>query len=185
MSEADDPAGSTGGTAAPCPMCGHVNATDAVACTACGHGEVEQEWPAAADPQRANGRLFRVLVVFSIVCYLLLLAELFAAPALYSLATLEALSWNWHGEIVAIPPFWAWVKVALYMVATVSLYRFSWPGRLVYTSLLALSALLAPLSGIFVSVGIGSLLSTLICMADGAILVMAWTTPLRERFVRL
>ncbi len=186
MSEKDRPAaGSTGGMAVPCPLCGHVNEAEAVACTACGHSEAEQEHPAAAEPLRTNVKLFRLLIVFSTTCYLLLIAEVFAAPSLYSLTSLEALSWNWRGEIVPIPPVLAWAKVSLYVVAAVSLYRFSWPGRLVYTLLLATGLLLTPLSGVYVTVGIGSLLSGCVNMADGAILVMAWTPPLRERFVRL
>lgn len=69
-----------------------------------------------------------------------------------------------------------WVAVA------VGLWNFSRSARLVFALGIAFFALFTLLAGVQVDTAYGSFLGTIINLANGAILVMAFTAPLKDRF---
>jgi hypothetical protein len=127
-------------------------------------------------------RLFRALVIISTGSYLIWFFQLLLGGRLISPGVWGALAWEDYGAVLQIPPGLTWLFMLFSVAVAVGLYRFSKSARIVFTMMMAFSALLALLSGVSVQTAFGSFLGHIGALADGAILVMAYTSPLKEEF---
>jgi hypothetical protein len=172
-----------------CAYCGRENDDEAAVCVECGTkfaavsetGDTEsqvrlREIP--ADPVR----LFRALVLTSTGTYLLLFFEPLLGRRLISSDTRNALSWHGYGALLPLPERLGWLFLLLFVAVAVGLWTFSKSARLVFAMLAAFFLVTCPLAGVQVQTAFGSSLLLLTNMADGAILVMAYTAPLQKRF---
>ena len=127
-------------------------------------------------------RLFRTLVISSTAAYLIWFFHLLLVGSLISTATWDILSWVGHGALLPMPPSFAWLWMLLSVAVTVGLCAFSKSARLVFALLTLFSALITLLSGLQVETAFGSFCLFIANLADGGILLMAYTSPLKERF---
>ncbi len=96
--------------------------------------------------------------------------------------TWDALSWGGDGALLRLPPAFPWLFLLLYLAAAVGLWMFSKSARFVFLMLTAFFVVTSPLGGVQVQTALGSFLLQLTNLADGAILVLAYTTALKQRF---
>lgn len=94
----------------------------------------------------------------------------------------DALAWHGYGALLPMPPVIGWLWVALWVAVAFGLYGFSKLVRRAFVVLTVVSLLFALLGGVQVHTAFGSFLLLSVNLADGAILVMAYTSPLKERF---
>jgi hypothetical protein len=181
-----------------CVYCGKDNDDAAVACTGCGTSEFRTA--AASDLEQSgtksveNGgqlreiltdpaRLFRVLIIVSTTAYVIWFFELPVCWRLISSETRAALAWRGCGAWLTIPPKLDWLFMLLWVAAAVGLWGFSKSARLVFAALTVFFGIMSFLSGVQVSTPLGSFVLQIMYLADGAILLMAYTAPLKNRFV--
>jgi len=181
----------------PCAYCGKENEDGAATCAECGTNSFKMTTDAPVAPRGAESaegqlrlrdiltnpvRLFRTLVVTSTVAYVIWFFQLLLANRLISQGTWDALSWQGFGALLPMPPAFGWLFLVLFAAVAVGLWTFSKSARLVFVALSVFWILTAPLGGVQVQTAFGSFLLLLTNLADGAILVMAYTAPLKERF---
>lgn len=180
-----------------CAYCGKENEDAAVACAACGTDSFKTTTDdPAAPPNRDRTsseprlrdiladplRLFRTLVVSSTIAYGIWFFQFILGGALISQSTWDALSWQGSGALLPTPPAFAWLFLLLSVAVAVGLCMFSRSARSVFAALSAFWIMMSLLGGVQVQTAFGSFLLLLSNMADGAILVMAYTPPLKQRF---
>jgi hypothetical protein len=180
-----------------CAYCGKENDDTAVACGECGTSEfkgdptVEKGPPpvaASESPSRWRdllsdpARRFKAVVIVATVANLLWFFQFRLWGRLISRGTYEALSWEGYGALLRLPPSIAWLSMLLTVAVAIGLCTFSRSARLVFTLLTAFFTVMFLLLGVQVDTAFGSFLSFIATMADGAILVMAYTPPLQNRF---
>jgi len=172
-----------------CPLCGHENPDDAPACAACGSDDLRPgERP--PDPFAFEARLFRLLVVTAAATSSLSIAAQQFPDHLVAAGVIDehmrnALDWQGYGGSFWLPPALGWLEVFLYLAAAVGLYRFSRPARLVFTLLLAFDLAMILTAGLGIGIPLTNFLSGILALSYGALLAMAWTRPLSDRFSRL
>ncbi len=134
------------------------------------------------DPDGINARVFRALVVTGATADLLWFALYYFAPRSYSQTASELLQWNGYEALLPQTPVYPFLCLFLHVASSVSLYRFSRPGRLVFTALIVINTAVAAASGLCVSTGFESLIGSFVAYPAGAVIAMAWTPPLSDRF---
>ena len=127
-------------------------------------------------------QLFRALVLVSTVAYVGWFFQLLLTGSLISQETWDALSWSGFGALLPLSPRLGWLLLLLSLAVTVGMWTFSKSARLVFAALSAFWLLTTFLGGVQVQTASGAVLLMVSHMADGAILVMAYTSPLKERF---
>ena len=174
----------------PCSYCGKDNEDGSVTCAECGT-EFSSQPGSVGDPEKQIRfqqiladpvRLFRVLVVVSTVTYVIWYFQLQVGAGMLSEETWGALSWHGYGAVFSIPPGVTWLIFFLFLVVTVGLWTFCNSARLLFAMLAGFLTVMTIFGGIQVDTAFGSFLLGLTNMADGAILIMAYTAPLKERF---
>ena len=123
-------------------------------------------------------RLFQLLVVLSVVLHFAWLAFPAGNP---SPEQQEALRWGGHGGVSLLQhPFVYVVLGAAKLVAAIGMVLFlSW-GRWVLTGLLAVSLAQLPFNGIGVGLPYENLIGALTGLIDGAVLALAFASPLGD-----
>lgn len=173
-----------------CSYCGKESEDVAAACQECGTEFPLQSLSAGISRRSIDFRevlvhpiqLFRAIVAISLVSFAVWYFHLLAGGGLISEDTWDALSWHGYGAWLPMPPSVGWLVFFLYVVATIGLWMFSKAARLVFALLTGFSIALSILGGVQVQTALGSFLLLLTNMADGAILVMAYTPPLKDTF---
>lgn len=180
-----------------CAYCGKDNEDAAIRCFECGTEEFETDAAATTAASPAAGRppafrlrdivsdpakLFRALVVISNSAYLLSLLTTYFESQFLSYETVELLNQGGHGSWFTIPSSVYWLTAAIYFAIAIGLYHFSSSARLVFTIFTIAFGLMALLGGVAVSSPIVGFLTMVTTMADGAILLLAYATPLKRRF---
>jgi hypothetical protein len=180
-----------------CTNCGKENEVAVAVCAECGadffKATLEISTALQSEVSAKNGarlgevlsdpvRLFRALVVLSTITYATWFFQLLVAGGLISQDTWDALSWHGFGALLPLPPAFSWLFFLLFIAVAVGLWTFSKSARIVFTSLSAFLLIMLPFGGLQVQTGFGSFLQLITNMADGAILVMAYTAPLKVRF---
>lgn len=127
-------------------------------------------------------RLFRALVLIATVADLVWFLELLVAEPWISPELWDAFSWQSYGAVLLFPQSVGWLFMLVSVAVAVGLYAFSRSARTVYGFLLVFGVTAALLGGVQVCTAFGCWMSTLGTMADGAILLMAYTAPLKGRF---
>lgn len=177
-----------------CAYCGKDNEDTAVVCAECGTDVFKTTTVPSFEQQSATSdirlrdiltnpvRLFRGLVIISTVTYTIWFFQFLLAGRLISQDTWDALSWYGFGALLPMPPGFGWLFLLLSAAVAFGLWVFSKSARLVFAAFSAFWIVMSLLGGVQVQTAFGSFLLLLSNMADGAILVMAYTLPLKERF---
>jgi hypothetical protein len=182
----------------PCAYCGKENEDLAAFCAECGTTEFKLPpatapgLPSPPPPQEQwtlrDGftdpvQLFRVLIIASTLSYIIWFFQHYLFGRLVSQEVWDALSWSGYGSVLQLPTGIGWLWMLVSVAAAVGLCSFSKSARMVFTLLIVFDAVLTLLGGVVVNIALGSFLGLVETMADGAILVMAYTSPLKDRFV--
>jgi hypothetical protein len=174
-----------------CAYCGKENDVDAAVCVECGTEFLTQPQNGGSTVSEIRVReiltdpvrLFRALVLVSTVTYLFCFFQLSLGGRLISAGTWDALSWHGYGALLPLSERLGWLFLLLFVAVAVGLLTFSKSARLVFAMLAAFFIVMCLLGGVQVQTAYGSFFLLLTNMADGAILVMAYTAPLKERFM--
>jgi hypothetical protein len=94
----------------------------------------------------------------------------------------DALEWDGYGAWLPLPGSISWLLFILNLAVAFGLWTFSKHARLVFTMLTGFYIILSLLGGVCVQTSLESFLCYFGNLADGAILVLAYTSPLREKF---
>lgn len=180
-----------------CDYCGQANDDAAAVCAGCGTTAFQPISEVSAPPPGPKAmlpafrlreitndpvQLFRALVLLSTISYLVWFFHLLVGGSLLSQETWDALAWQGVGAWLTIPPSFAWLFLLVSVAVSVGLWSFSASARWVFAALSVFSVITSLLGGIQVQTALGSYLGTMAGMANGAILVMAYTPPLRQQF---
>jgi hypothetical protein len=181
-----------------CAYCGKENEDAAEVCAGCHTNEFKKPTDSPVKQHDAKDapadirlrdvltdptRLFRALVVLSTATYAIWYFQLLLAGRFISERTWDALLWQSFGALLPTPPpMLGWLLLLLSVALAVGLWMFSKSARMVYAALCAFWIATSPLGGVQVNTAFGSFLLLLSNMSAGALLVMAYTSPLKERF---
>jgi len=132
----------------------------------------------------ATQTLFRGLILVSAIsCLCLALSRWFLWPITPS-STYLALSENGADAIFHFPVWFFWMLGLLWIGAAVGAYMFRLRARLLLAWLVAFVLISQPLRGLVVQTALEAFAGTAGTLATGGALVLAYFTPLRERFER-
>lgn len=185
-----------------CAYCGKENEDGAVACAECGTSgfKVAAEPsspppllstysnPAQAFSALIRGLLadppllFRALVILSTSTYVLWFLFLSVFSRAISPGVWDALAWDGYGALLPLPESVCWLFFLLNLAVAFGLWNFSKSARLTYVMLTIFDVVISPFGGVYVETAMGSFLAYVCNLAAGAILVMTYTPPLKEKF---
>lgn len=180
-----------------CAYCGRENEDTATNCVECGADSFKAVTEATTAPSRTatstselrvrdlladSARLFRALVIVANSAFILSLLAPYVEPSFLSLDTLELLDRNGHGALFTMPTGIYWLTVLLYLAIAVGLYHFSASARALFAIFTVVFGVLLLFSGVGITSPLVGFLALVTTMADGAILLLAYATPLKERF---
>jgi len=179
-----------------CERCHAKNEDSATRCVECGdegfHDAAATEAPQEGDSStpaftfRGIGndpvRLFRALVIVSNGAFVLAaLAPYFESRFLAS-ETLDLLARSGEGALLTLPTGILWLALFLNLAVALGLYHFSAAARTVLTFFIVAFTTFGLLGGVYVNSPVVGFLSEVTTYADGAILLLAYATPLKKRF---
>jgi uncharacterized membrane protein len=104
-------------------------------------------------------------------------------PRFLSYDTIDLLNRNGHAALFTMPTSVSWLIMLLYLAVAVGLYHFSAAARTVFAILIVAFGVLVLVSGVIISSPLVGFLALVTGMADGAILLLAYATPLEKSFV--
>lgn len=180
-----------------CAYCGKENSHDAAFCKECGTTEfnavvrpshystsqtITSRIPTLAEVVADPAKLFRGLVVVAHGCYFISCLVPLVDYRFMAYETLEALNLNGLGRSVTLSSGISWLIVAIYLPIAIGLYQFSASARTAFTVLTVGFTALSLFLGIMVVPAHVAFLNTITIAADGAIFLLAYTSPLKERF---
>lgn len=128
--------------------------------------------------------IFRRLVLATLALHTVWFALPWMQDHLIQSKTSDALSWDGFEAALQLRRHrMLWLAVALpYLPIALALWCFWHPGRLIFIMFTAFLHLLILLGGLVVETALGALLSAGAAFFDGAIIALAYASPLRERF---
>ena len=94
----------------------------------------------------------------------------------------DALSWDGFGALLPLPKSISWLLFLLNLAVALGLWNFSKSARSIYAMFTIFDVLISPFGGIYVETALGAFLAYICNLAAGAILVMMYTSPLKEKF---
>jgi hypothetical protein len=177
-----------------CDYCGKENDDAATNCVRCGNDSfvietepIMQESPPSADFRLRDifgmpESLFRGLVVAGTGANLLELISPFIELRFLSYETNDLLNYDGYGALLPIPISIAWLMSLIYLAARIGLYRFSASARALFAILTVAFGLLGLCSGVRIASASVCFLGRVRVLADGALLLLAYGTPLKRRF---
>jgi hypothetical protein len=174
-----------------CTYCGRENEDAAIACIECGTETLRPPGPpplpnapifTLATLQSDPGTLFRALVLVSLATYAL---GYLGAPWFDRFLSSEVrtlLEWDGYGELIAIPRRILQLESILFMISLLGMFWFLRSARLLYFWIVAAFCVQYLIGGTRVYNPITSAFGYIGSLADGAILFLAWFSPLKNRF---
>jgi hypothetical protein len=129
-------------------------------------------------------KLFRVLVIGSTALYIVWLALPWFEERFVAIDTWDVLSWHGFGALLPMPTGIAWLTALLYIAVAIGLCGFSPAARWLFVALTVFSYSWTLLSGLHVETALSRSMASVAALADGAILVLAYTMPLAGKFER-
>ena len=127
-------------------------------------------------------RLFRLLIIVTTFSYLLFYFEPFLFGYMVSDVEAELLDWVGYDALLEIPPSFNNLLFLLWIAAAIGLYNFSAAARALYAILLGFGIVSLLVTGLQASTAFPSFLISICSTCDGAILALAYFSPLRARF---
>ena len=125
---------------------------------------------------------FRALVICSTGLFVLWFFELFLLGGFVSPEVHDLLNWHGYQALIPLPDLVSWLVMVLYLVAAVGLCEFTKAGRMLFSLLTVFNLITSLLGGVQIATAFGSCLGAVTSLADGAILVMAYSSPLAKKF---
>lgn len=129
-----------------------------------------------------QARLFKALVIIGNGAFILSLIAPYVESHFLSFDTIELLNRNQEAALITLPGGISWLTTFLYLAIAVGLYQFSASARAAFVIFLVGFSVLGLFTGVSIVSPIVGFLSAVSAMADGAILLLAYATPLKERF---
>lgn len=181
-----------------CKYCGKEQEEVVAVCDGCGTTEFRTPSPpppAGTDPGPAPVELwtgnplndavhlFRLVIILWTVGYLVWFFHLLLGQRFISEEAWDALAWTGFNAWLPMPSSVAWLFLLLSVSLAVGLWFFSKSARLVFAAMSTFWLFASLLGGIQVQLPVGAYLQSLVNLASGAILVLAFTPPLKHRFV--
>jgi hypothetical protein len=170
-----------------CTYCGVANKEDVTVCAQCGTQLVMaapvDETPAVQFYRNPIAR-FRMLVVLSIICSILLLIGPWVFWRGVSDETYAGLNWRGFDAVLPTSLTVYYITTALWLMATVGVYFFVPAALWLYSAMVVYGVAMTLLGGMQTALAVESFLVFLLNLADGAILALAYCTPLRYEFAR-
>ena len=168
-----------------CTYCGAQDNDDALVCTTCGTQFVDSKTPQPfLGVYRDPVARFRILLVLGTICFLLLLVGPWVFWRDLSEETYDGLNWAGFDAVLPMPRSVYYVIAALWVCAAVGVYFFVPAALWLYTALVVYSIANTLLGGMTTGLAVESFLIYLSSLADGAVLALAWWTPLRDKFAQ-
>lgn len=125
---------------------------------------------------------FRVVLVVGLISYLLNIAGAWVFWRNLPGDAADAIAWAGFGAVLAFPPIVSWATVALWIAATIGVYFFIPAARLLYAFLVGFAMFTTLVGGVHVSLPAEAFLIYVSSISDGAVLILAYWSPLRKRF---
>lgn len=100
-------------------------------------------------------------------------------------ATRRALEWNGYGAKLPLSATILWFVALMRVLIAVGLCQFSREARAAFVSVEVFYGVASLLGGLTVSTATGVFLGYLMNLSEGAVLVMAFTPPLRDKFTNM
>jgi hypothetical protein len=181
----------------PCAYCGRENDDAAVRCTGCGTetfkadarvATLSPDTSAASPGLRLReffvdpAKLFRALVIVGNGAYLLSVLAPYVESRVLSYETIDLLNRSGHGALFMMPTSVFWLTTVLYLTIAVGLYQFSASARTTFVIFTVAFGVLLLFAGVTITSPLVGFLMLVTTMADGAILLLAYATPLKDRF---
>ena len=182
----------------PCTYCGKENEDSATRCVECGTEGFKSDTAETTAPQHATtsppdlrlrdiladpAKLFRALVIVGNGAYVLSVLAHYVEPRFLSYDTIDLLNRNGQAALFTMPTGIYWLTTLLYLAVAVGLYHFSAAARTVFAIFTVAFGVLVLFSGVTIASPVVGFLAVVTGLADGAILLLAYATPLKERFV--
>ncbi len=127
-------------------------------------------------------RLFRSLVIITTCSYLLWFFEPWLTWWWTSDVEAEMLNSTGYNALLELPLAFYKLLLLLWIAAAIGLYNFSASARSLYAILLAFSVANSLAAGLQATSALSSFLGYLASLCDGAIIILAYFSPLRARF---
>lgn len=181
-----------------CAYCGKENEHSATRCVECGTESFKSDTAVAAAPQHAapsspelrlrdiltdQAKLFRALVIVANGAYLLSVLAPYVESHFLAYDSIDLINRNGYAALFTIPTSVSWLTTLLYLAIAVGLYHFSASARTLFAIFTVAFGALVLFSGVAITSPVVGFLALVTAMADGAILLLAFATPLKERFV--
>jgi hypothetical protein len=181
-----------------CTYCGRKNKDSAHGCVECGTNDFKSDAAMAPTPAQAveepppdlrlrdiltdQARLFRTLVIIGNGAFILTLIAPYVESHFLSFDTIELLNRNQEAALITLPGGISWLTTFLYLAIAVGLYQFSASARAAFVIFLVGFSVLGLFTGVSIVSPIVGFLGAVSLMTDGAILLLAYATPLKEKF---
>ena len=181
-----------------CTYCGKENEEAVTLCVECGNDSFQTAptgtttplgVPASTSELRLRdfladpARLFRALVIVETSAYILSVLAYYVEPYIFSHETMELLNNDGHGALFTMPTGIYWLTVLMSLAIAIGLYHFSATARAVWAIFTVAFGVMSLISGVAIISPLAGFLALVVAMADGAILLLAYATPLKHRFV--
>lgn len=124
------------------------------------------------------------MVVVSCLFYLCVVFLPYLSQGMMSNEAINLLLWRGYGAILPLPQGVFWLIVLLWIAAAVGMFNFSSAARVFYLILAVFGTSMSLLWGFNVQTALESFLASVAGTLDGAILAMAYFSPLKEEFER-
>ncbi len=181
-----------------CAYCGKENEDAATRCVQCGSESFKTDTAATTAPPHAvasppdsrlrdiladPAKLFRALVIGANGAYVLSVLAPYVESRFFSYDTIDLLNRNGQAALFTLPTGIYWLITLLYLAIAVGLYHFSASARAAFAIFVLAFGVLILFRGVAITSPFVGFLALVTAMADGAILLLAYATPLKERFV--
>ena len=127
-------------------------------------------------------KLFRTLAVISAISYLLFVFSPWLVGTQLTPETEDILSWSGYGAILPLPDKVFWLLVLIWTMTTIGLCQFQPHARWLFAALTGFSLVLTLLGGMSTLTAWQNFLGSITTLLDGAVLALAYFSPLKERF---
>ena len=127
-------------------------------------------------------KLFRTLLVVSLVLYLAWVGSFYLAHSFFSPQVANAVVHTGAESLIQIPEPLVWIMPVLWVIAAIGMWQFSQGARTFYVLLTVMGLIVTAISGMLIQSPAQAALADVVSLCDGAIIAMAYLTRLDARF---
>ena len=126
--------------------------------------------------------LYKSIVLFSYLVYVLVFFIPYLDPYLYEQETRGVLSWTGYGALIELHNSVSYIFLIAYSIALYGMIQFRAWARPLFVTLTVMSIISNGVQGINVFTAIDSVLTYLTNLADGATIVLMYLTSVSNKF---